>query len=87
MGVPCPILYIVAGVQVRLPVGFPVLTRFSRYQSRVFDVGEVSGEIPVIEDADHLVVLNGVAKSMGAISGRPKGPYTVKNRNPIVCIP
>ena len=26
-------------------------------------------------------------QSMGAISGRPKGPYTVKNRNPIVCIP
>ena len=39
----------------------------------IFDVGEVAGEIPVIEDADHLVVLNGVGKKHGSHIRASKG--------------
>ena len=50
----------------------------------VVDIGEIPLHFAVIEDVDGLPFDIALVNSHMAMSGRPQGPYTVKNLSPTV---
>ena len=50
----------------------------------IVDVGEIASVVTVIEDIDRETRENVRVNRNSAMSGRPHGPYTVKNRKPVV---
>lgn len=82
-----PAAYVVDGIAYLILIRFRSVVEY--FQNAVYDivyVREIAAKISVVEYFDGLFAKDSPGKSMGAMSGLPHGPYTVKKRNPVVGI-
>ena len=64
--------------------GVACLSRILMTLCNIVNIGKISDHITSIKNLNGTILSIASANKNNAISGRPHGPYTVKNRNPVV---